>query len=275
MERNELHNQIDLLLEKLAANNKNLSNHEGKFSQLETDLLRKQCIELYDAINQLHLVNMMDKSSQTIIDLKSKEAEIKEPEIVEVIAEPELNLDLGEEIPTPLVEIEEEKIKPEIVSIPEPEIPKPIVEFKNTPSYEPQRFEPVAEKPVAVVVPDIKPKVEEKSILDKMNETNPRNSLHETLSSKKEENELSHRFANSKIASIKSAIDISKRFELQSNLFGGDSNAYNNSLSEMDNASSKETALELFNSFASKYNWKQDNELAMELKSFIYRKHHS
>ena len=274
MKRNELHNQIDLLLEKLIVNNKNLSAHEGKFSQLETDLLRKQCIELYDAINQLHLVNMMDKSSQPVIDLQTKEAEIKEIKREEVKAEPILEPVIKVEMPTSIVEIEEEKVEPEIEPIVE-KIQIPVVEIKSTPSYEPQRFEPVAEKPIAVVVPDIKPKVEEKSILDKITEAKSGNSLHETLSSKKEENELSHRFANSKIASIKSAIDISKRFELQSNLFGGDSNAYNNSLSEMDNASNKENALELFNSFASKYHWKHDNELAMELKSFIYRKYHS
>ncbi len=106
MKRNELHNQIDLLLEKLIVNNKNLSAHEGKFSQLETDLLRKQCIELYDAINQLHLVNMMDKSSQPVINLQTKEAEIKEIKREEVKAEPILEPVIKVEIPTPIVEIE-------------------------------------------------------------------------------------------------------------------------------------------------------------------------
>ncbi len=274
MKRNELHNQIESLLEKLTANNKNLSVHEGKFSQLETDLLRKQCIELYDVINQLHLLNMMDKSSQPAINLQTKETEIKEIKIEEVKAEPRLEPVIKEEIPTPVMEMEAEIKEPEIVSIPEPEIPKPVVEIKSTPSYEPQRFEPVAEKPIVVTPPPASLKIDEKSVLDKIGENNANATLHESFSTKNEENELSHRFANSKIESIKSAIDISKRFELQSNLFEGDSNAYNNSLGEMDNASNKEAALSLFNNFASKYHWKQDNELALELKSFIYRKHH-
>jgi hypothetical protein len=282
MKRKVLHSQIEVLLEKLAANNKNLSGHEGKFSQLETDLLRKQCIELYDAINQLHMENMMSSGDRQVI---------VEPAVSPIIEpEPFIEPPVKDNI-LPTIEIEEEAEIPELEAIaksepepffekimPEPElvIEKPEVlevPIKTNPSkFDAPKFEPIADKPIKPTPQKLI--TEEKSVLDRISETSTNTSLHETISSKKEENELSHRFANSKIEKIKDAIDISKRFELQSNLFGGDSHAYNISISELESAEGKEVCLELFNRFATRYHWKPDNELAMELKSFVYRKYH-
>jgi hypothetical protein len=280
MKRKELHSQIEVLLEKLAANNKNLSVHEGKFSQLETDLLRKQCIELYDAINQLHLANMMSR----------EEPKVAAEQIIAPLIEPEPFIEppVKDNI-LPIVEIEQEVEIPELEVItkpeplfekiaPEPElvIEKPEVlevPLKTNPSkFDAPKFEPIADKPIKPAPQKLI--TEEKSVLDRISETSTNTSLHETISSKKEENELSHRFANSKIEKIKDAIDISKRFELQSNLFGGDSHAYNISMSELENSENKEVCLELFSRFATRYHWSQDNELALELKSFVYRKYH-
>lgn len=273
MNRKELHSQIDSLLDKLAANNTMLKMREGKFSQLETDLLRKQCIELYDAINQLHLVNMMDKNIKPDAEAIKLEVVKKEPELKKEEPKPE---------PEPVKEdvTEEPKIsetiitkEPETIEITEEKEVIKVAEQKSQPTFDAPKFVPIVEKPAPVIVPPKVAVIEEKSVLDKISETKSNTTLHETISSKKEENELSHRFANSKIAKIKDAIDISKRFEMQSNLFGGDSNAYNISISELEIAGDKESALELFNRFSTRYHWKADNELALELKSFIYRRY--
>ncbi len=274
MNRKELHSQIDLLIERLAANNTSLKEHEGKFSQLETDLLRKQCIELYDAINQLHMVNMMDKSSKPAIDKTPKESVIKDLETskIEKAIEPELPKE--EIIKEPELKKEEPEKEAEIVTEKkEEELIIRIEEQKSKPHYDPPKFVPIVEKPEPVITPPKKPAEPEKSVLDKINEMKSNVSLHESISSKSEENELSHRFANSKIEKIKDAIDISKRFEIQSNLFLADSNAFNISISELENAEDRASAIELFNKFALRYHWKLEDELVQELKSFIYRKY--
>ncbi|MFM9944782.1 MAG: hypothetical protein ACKVQB_06070 [Bacteroidia bacterium] len=282
MNRKELHIQIDSLLEKLAANNTMLRTHEGRFSQLETDLLRKQCIELYDAINQLHLANMMDKNTKPVAEIPKIEVVKKEPEpIIEpIIIEPiPVKVEEKSAIDSAIEKLKE-FTEPKIEEIKKEEKveeagmkPVPVAEPKSPISFESPLFEPIVEKPTPVILPPKPPVVEEKSVLDKINEVKPNTTLHETISTKNEENELSHRFANSKIFKIKDAIDISKRFELQSGLFGGDSNAYNISISELEIAGNKEAALELFNRFAIRYHWNAENELAQELKSFIYRKY--
>lgn len=273
MNRKELHSQIDTLLDKLAANNTMLKTHEGKFSQLETDLLRKQCIELYDAINQLHLANMMDKNIKPEVEVSKLEVIKKEPELKKTETKPEPEAIKENKIVDPVVSETLLNKEPESIEIIEEKEVVKVIEQKSKPTFDAPKFVPIVEKPAPVIAPPKAAVIEEKSVLDKISETKSNTTLHETISSKKEENELSHRFANSKIAKIKDAIDISKRFEMQSNLFGGDSNAYNISISELEIAGDKESALELFNRFSTRYHWKADNELALELKSFIYRRY--
>jgi hypothetical protein len=55
MSRDSIHNRIDELLGLLSINNSRLSLHSEKLSQLDIDVLRKQCIDLYDEVNILAL----------------------------------------------------------------------------------------------------------------------------------------------------------------------------------------------------------------------------
>ncbi len=55
MSRDNTHQKIDELLGLLSINNNRLSLHSEKLSQLDIDVLRKQCIELYEQINKLAL----------------------------------------------------------------------------------------------------------------------------------------------------------------------------------------------------------------------------
>ncbi len=97
MKRMERHNRITELLESLAINNNRLSLHEEEISVLDIEVLKKQCIALYEEI--LLLASPVDHSKQqeTIKQEVSKELvpeveadkpEVKE-ELVDVNEEPE------------------------------------------------------------------------------------------------------------------------------------------------------------------------------------------
>jgi len=273
MKKNDLHFQIESLLGRMTAHNQTLKAHEGRFSQLETDMLRKQCIELYDAINQLHMANMMDKV--TVTEVKKEAAPILEmpAPVVEkdVIDHPEK---IEEEKKAPVVP---ERVEPPMVVEVKPEeaIEKtPPKEVPRAQVIEMPHFVPVVEKPTPVYSPPIpKPVDDGKSVLEKINEQNSSTTLHDSMAMKKEEKELAHHFANSKIETIKQAIDISKRFELQSNLFLADSQSYTQAIADLENAGDKSIALDIFDRLAKQFHWNAENELVMELKSFIYRKY--
>lgn len=330
-----LHNVIKTLLEKMSEQNKMLSQHKGQFSQIETDLLRKHCLELYEAIGQLNLLNSnashlnlvppMDVEKESYNEKQSSEEEElndnsepeplsireEEPELIidntpEITTEPEpepelepvtqdpviqepveLVSDIHEEtedvmitVQPPLETIREEssprfipvkKQKPEVV---EPIISEePIVVEKPVKESIKPQFIPIEEKPAPVYIPPTKTINTEKSVLDKISHEQKTKTIHDHISSKNEEKLLHDTFPNSKIASIPSAIDISKRFEIQNNLFGGQSQAYSQAIRSLEDAGDKRTALEVFQSFVTRLNWDSDSELVKEFKSLIYRRY--
>lgn len=310
MNRALLHNVIKTLLEKMSDQNKMLTNHDGSFSQIETDILRKQCIELYEAIGQLHLHNVNSTSLKSIPEIPEVENEPienaqEEPKLEEVTlkvpaqeiidhAEP-----MEEELEIFIEENEINESQKEIIPQPEfieelPEDPKPhfipvkkllqeemvssikeeisVPEKTKIENTTPQ-FIPIEEKPAPVYVPPIQKLKEEKSVLDKISQEQKSKTIHDHISSKNEEKLLHDLFPNSKIATIPSAIDISKRFELQNNLFGGQSHAYSQAIKSLEEAGNKNLALDAFDTLAQKLNWDTDSELVKEFKSFIYRKY--
>ena len=68
MSREELHQRISDLLEMLTVNNNRLSLHEEKLSQLDIDVLRKHCIDLYDSVNKLAIQGKRPISRPTPVD---------------------------------------------------------------------------------------------------------------------------------------------------------------------------------------------------------------
>lgn len=99
MSRDSIHNRIDELLGVLSIHNSRLSLHTEKLSQLDIDVLRKQCIDLYDEVNKLALQGKIKSKiaaapavedtpeppkAQTPLVAESKPEPTLEEEIVEV-----------------------------------------------------------------------------------------------------------------------------------------------------------------------------------------------
>lgn len=60
MSRDKIHNKIDELLGMLSIHNSRLSVHSEKLSQLDIDVFRKHCIDLYDEVNGLALKGKLE-----------------------------------------------------------------------------------------------------------------------------------------------------------------------------------------------------------------------
>jgi hypothetical protein len=100
MSRESTHTRIDELLGLLSINNNRLSLHAEKLSQLDIDVLRKQCIELYEQINILAIEGRKSAKEKKPAPAP-KEAEPIQPVVQKV--EPVV------ETPEPIKEI---KVKP-------------------------------------------------------------------------------------------------------------------------------------------------------------------
>ena len=127
MSRENIHSKIYELLELLSIHNGRLSLHAEKLSQLDIDVLRKQCIDLYDQVNLLALKGkIVAKSSvQNTTHLESSltpkssdhiaaEVVASKNEITETAKEEDLNVQ-SEEIIAPPVEkiLNSEVVAPE------------------------------------------------------------------------------------------------------------------------------------------------------------------
>ena len=239
MTKDSIHNQISLILAKFKVQNENIEKEKGKISQLETDLLRKYCIDLYDLVNQIN----SDLAEET-----KKEEKITEPKLIK------------DELFMSKTIAETEKA----------------IETKEPKTWDPPKFEPVNEKPKTPEIQfEEKEKIEEKPqlIIDELSDKSKKTSLHETLVNTSEKKEMIEKYANSKISRILEVIDISKRFELQHNLFKSDNRAFTDSINNLENAGNLESALRIFESLSTRYHWDPKNNLVKELKSFIYRKY--
>lgn len=89
MNRDSIHQRIDELLGLLSIHNSRLSLHTQKLSQLDIDVLRKQCIDLYDEVNKLALQGKIKAKTSKPHQVVEPAAATKPVEpIVEAVAEP-------------------------------------------------------------------------------------------------------------------------------------------------------------------------------------------
>ena len=131
MNRESIHQKIDELLSLLSIHNSRLSLHSEKLSQLDIDVLRKQCIDLYDQVNLLALQGKIKKPETKPQAIEDPVATPVAPPKVQqrevVLSKPR------KEVPAPKPEPVVEVLAPEpiVVEVPEPIAVKPVA--KNTP----------------------------------------------------------------------------------------------------------------------------------------------
>lgn len=115
MSRDKIHEKIDELLGMLSIHNSRLSLHSEKLSQLDIDVFRKHCIDLYDEVNSLALKGK----------LKGPKAEVVKEEKISVKEEKE-SVSQTEQNKTPIKEVPSKNENEEMLSLFEKYSNKPI-----------------------------------------------------------------------------------------------------------------------------------------------------
>lgn len=248
--------------------------------EIESSPESKDNVEIPD-LDEVLIPQIENTSTTPVQDITTPEndnfEEIEKP-LINVIPQQEIDaVEIEEGIEKENEEEQKVMVEPESEMIaennPTERVKESLVE-KVSKDYESLKFIPIVEKQVPVFSTPIKPLSDEKSVLEKVSELHKeKNTIHQSISLQKDEKELLEKFLSAKIAKITNAIDISKRFELQNNLFGGDSHSYSRAILALEEAENREKALSVYSELSSKYKWDKENELVQELKSFIYRKY--
>jgi hypothetical protein len=126
------------------------------------------------------------------------------------------------------------------------------------------------------LVEDNKPVVEEKEapVEIPIAENKPAKKEVEVPKPSTSRGDLYEKFKHSKLTSIKKGISISKRYEIQNELFNNEPESYNDAINSLDNSASLEDAIHLIeNNYTEKFGWEADNPLVDELKILCLRRH--
>jgi len=123
MSRDSIHQKIDELLGLLSIHNSRLSLHTEKLSQLDIDVLRKQCIDLYDEVNKLALQGKIKSKSSSPKAVKTPPVVASEPAQV-----PAPKVETPKPAPEPEVEVPKVETKPVAKAVTKKAKPKAIVE---------------------------------------------------------------------------------------------------------------------------------------------------
>lgn len=248
MTREEIHNEIGNLVKLIEINNNRMFLNDADF-QLDLDLLRSHIVKLYGLYDQLSI--SQPDSTETVAPEPPKV--VKKPEPVVIQAKPK---------PRPKkVEVEEE-VEPEVEAAPEP----------------------VVEAQVETVVEEVAPEpvIEEVPVKEEVKETPPPPVVEKPKASHKiknpvpntDANDVYARLKNTKIDSIKKGISISKRYEVQNELFGNNPEAYNDAIKKLDNQASFDEAMAyLEGTLMVNHQWAEDDVLVDELRILLYRRY--
>jgi hypothetical protein len=103
-------------------------------------------------------------------------------------------------------------------------------------------------------------------------EPTPIVSLNDILSQNQNTSTILNRLEKSKIDDLKKSITMNQRFQFARELFNGDSEQYEITISALNNCE-PEKALQLFQSYKQKWSWDETSIAFIELLDLVQRRH--
>ena len=198
------------------------------------------------AVSEQPVSETLFEKEEPVVELVAEEVQI------EPVAEEEPSFDLfgmseeeeeEEELAFELMEEESVEDEIEVVEIPEPVI---VQEVKPEPVAE-----PVAEKPV-----------------ENLGNLHP---IYGKLNSN--DGTLAARLMTVSLETLKGAFGFNERLQIIQELFNGSNEEFNQLIEQLEGIQTKEAARSLVSSYATKYQWDVDSQLAIELIQKVERKY--
>ena len=292
MEYPALKDRIIILLEKIVERN-NFLNNDETLSLLEIDMVMQDMRELYDVYAQIRkqLENTDGQPREAIraeepsrtepptnrvtekeaLDQKPSTAETQKETVAELVKE---EIVAAEEEPP--VTTKEEPVE-EIKKVEEKEQPQPEKEIQQ------EKQEPLVEKeqqPEPATQGQTKEtEVNKSSTVGEMFENDNdsqaigeklvsiENSLHDKISSSKEDVSIGARMQQKSISNLKDAIGVNEKFLFINELFNGNIQDYNDAIDKLNSFGDINEAFEYINGLTTRYAW-DGNRSAITIEKF-------
>ena len=279
----------------------------SNFNTIEKELLKKNCVELYELVLKLKTDSELAEEKSEIKPIFSNlfhenkvETKTIQPEEMKIEApildNPTIEIQ-EQEVPQPIVtfeapqsfnevikkvDVEEETLNSlqekassnpqEFDDIPEPEFkfnfePNPVISNQKELNIE----KAVENKRIfKTVMPD--PEIKAKPSLNEIVKAKDL-SYNEKLAQKIESTPLVERTAELPIENMKSEINLNKKIAFVNELFSENVVEYAKAVDKLNMASGLNEALRIFSELKHHYNWQSNSELVMDLERIIKRRH--
>ncbi len=265
MTKEEIHQEIADLLKLMEINNNRLALNAST-AEIDVQQMRTHVLRLYTLLDQYAI-------SEDEPEVIMEEPEVEEPKPEPIItAKKPVRKKRKLKFTPEMVEAPkvEEKVEVEQV-IEEPVAEEPIVEQPDVQEVVEEVVEEiqdvVVEVPKPEPTPEVKPQKEKKKAKKSEKKTSSKTSSGAG-------GDIYHKLKNTKLESIKKGISISKRYEIQNELFGNDAGLYNQSIQTLDTATNLDEAVDFFeNTLMAERQWDEEDTLVEELRNLLERRY--
>lgn len=274
MEMHALIEEMTALLAKIKSGEATMNELEA-FAAAANQLNERAIILRYKAIeSKVYGRSGTAPVSETPVAVKEEIVPIIEAQ--EVHPEPEeepsfdlFGMDAEEEAPLPKTEI----VSDEDITSREEEIPFELIDDKV-------EEEPVEEDPVQPFVEPVReiekeeekaPVIPEPAFAAPIENTQGLHPIYGKLNSN--DGTLAARLMSVRLETLKGAFGFNERLQIIQELFNGSNDEFNSLIDQIEHITSKDQARSLVSSYANKYHWDADSQLAIELVQKVERKY--
>ena len=293
-ETEKIHNLLKLINDYTSK----LTDPQGVPEKIMKDILMGHIRDFYERIEELDLKIELEEHEIQSHESEKKEAappaEEKKPQPEEEPRETESSSETVEELKENL-----RKLKQQFDDVTKTTDDKQPTESSESPAPQEASPSPAAPKPPQQEKPEIeetetprpKPPQSEKNekpqkplrktVAEKTpppkgvgeNFHDQQNSLNDLLSGKNQDHSIGERMKHNHITNLKTAIDINHKFLFIRELFDGDSDAYNQVIEKLNNASGMQEARQILSEYHEKYQWQEKQETLKHFMEIINRRY--
>ena len=271
MKRNNIHQQISAIIDKISYLNKKLK-EEQDFHTVEIDLLKSYSDELRELIKMLESTtsSAMNKAIET--KLNEPTVTVKEMKDIELVEQEEMKEPIIVETKAPKKILQEqsteENLEDEKNQQPSIEVVNNEKNIEKAPDELPSQEGEADDKPPETLISTKQAIISSESFKTENREEENKISLNEKF--KISSIDLSEKLKHSERKNLKEKMDLNERYVFIQELFEGDAEYFNKSLRELDQCKSMEEAQEYIKtSIEEKFAWEEKQKYASKFIELV------
>ncbi len=269
MKFNLMKEEITAMLTSLTEQFATMDDHQGRIPHIEMDIFMRNIQKLYEdtgylkKLNENSEVSITIKKDNAVEQTEFPKAESSMEKEVEIVAKPQIEESIEEDLSV-IDEVENlSEEKEEIYVVQEEQVVQvaPIEE----------QVEITAEKEIVLDEIVEQPNVES-DLFSQVKASPEISDLNKKLADARNTHSIVEKLQNNRIENLKSVIGINDKFYFINELFGGNTQKYEDIIYTLNNFKKLDDAMQYFSTLKYRFNWDEESEPFAKLVNMLERK---